>query len=51
MVLGAAALSLAGCLAGMAFSLATDWPAGASIVAVNIVFFLFSLAYGRGRRG
>lgn len=40
MTIAAAGISLAGCLVGMVVSLLTDWPAGASIVAVNI-FFLF----------
>lgn len=40
MTLSAAAVSTVGCLTGMAVSLMTDWPTGASIVAVNI-FFLF----------
>ncbi len=40
MVLAAAGISLISCCCGMAMSLATDWPAGASIVAMNIAFFI-----------
>ncbi len=50
MVVGAAALGLGGCLAGMALSLAADWPAGASIIAVNIVFFTLSFPLTMWRR-
>jgi zinc transport system permease protein len=47
MVVGAAVISLAGCVAGMAVSLISDWPAGASVVAVNVVFFILSVLLGR----
>ncbi len=50
MVIAAAIVSLVGCAAGMAVSLLFDWPAGASIVAVNIAFFFLSLAFERARR-
>lgn len=47
MIFAAAAVSLLGCVSGMAFSLASDWPTGASIVAVDILFFF--LAFVRGK--
>ena len=47
MVVTAAAVSLVGCGLGMALSLASDWPAGASVVAVNIIFFFLSILWGR----
>lgn len=43
MVTTAAFVSLLGCLLGMGLSLATDWPAGASIVAMNIVFYFLAI--------
>lgn len=46
MVVTAALVAVLGCVVGMMVSLATDWPAGASIVAVNILFFLLA-AFGR----
>lgn len=49
MVLAAAAISLCGCALGMAASLLTDWPAGASIVAVNIGLFILSFPLSRLR--
>ena len=47
MVLTAAAVSVLGCGVGMAVSLASDWPAGASVVAVNAIFFVVALLAGR----
>ncbi len=47
MVAAAAAVSLIGCAAGMTVSLAFDLPAGASVVAVNILIFFLSLLFGR----
>ncbi|MCD8138762.1 MAG: metal ABC transporter permease [Planctomycetaceae bacterium] len=47
MVATAAAVSVVGCLIGMAASLATNWPAGASIVAVNILLYLASFVWRR----
>lgn len=44
MVVGAGALSLLGCMVGMIVSLAADWPAGASIVGVEVsVLFLVGM--------
>lgn len=43
MVATAGAVSVAACLLGMCVSLWTDWPAGASVVAVNIMFFFLSM--------
>ncbi len=39
MVVAALIISLVACCIGMAISLLFDWPAGASIVMINIVFF------------
>lgn len=49
MVVTAAAVSLLGCALGMALSLASDWPAGASVVAVNIAFFFLAFVRDRTR--
>ena len=45
MVMAAAAISVASCVLGMGVSLAADWPAGASVVAVNIVCFFLAFVY------
>lgn len=47
MVIMAAATAVVGCVIGMAASLMTDWPAGASIVAVNIILFLLAFLWRR----
>ena len=49
MVVTAALVSLAGCAGGMGLSLASDWPAGASVVAVNILFFFLAILVSRIR--
>ena len=47
MVTTAGVVSLLGCMAGMAVSLISDWPAGASVVMVNILFFFLAVLWGR----
>jgi len=42
MIVVAAVVSLLGCVSGMALSLISDWPAGACVVAVNILFFFLA---------
>ena len=49
MVITAAVVSVASCALGMGVSLAADWPAGASVVAVNIAFFFLAFVYKRIR--
>lgn len=47
MVIAAGLVSILGCLAGMCISLVTNWPAGASIVAINILFFFLAFCKSR----
>ncbi len=48
MVVLAAVVGVIGCVVGMGLSLATDWPAGASIVAVNIMLCVLAFLKRRG---